>query len=192
MKFEAWRILILFLMLPPSIGMAADQAMGRLFFTPEQRSRMDVARQQERKIDLEEEQPDIAPPAASITLNGVITRSDGKTTLWINNRIQSGEKIGPDIALPGRGKNVGQISITTPDARRVVPLKVGQSIDMTSGQVDEAYRHTPLQPQPEKKAGPPNTPDNPGASPESPSRNLDAQDAPEPVDAQAQNLRPDR
>ena len=96
-----------------SLGMAAEQAMGRLFFTPEQRARMDVARQHERSVKIEAEQQENEPPAANITLNGVITRSDGKTTVWINNKEQSGEKSGSVVAVPGRGKAAGQISVIT-------------------------------------------------------------------------------
>lgn len=138
-------MLIGFFLVLPSTGMAG-QAMGRLFFTPEQRARMDVARQQERSIKFEVEQEESAPPPASLTLNGVITRSDGKTTLWINNKIQGDEEMGRDVAVPGRGKSAGQISVSTPDAKRAVQLKVGQSIDMSSGQVEEGYRRSPPTP----------------------------------------------
>lgn len=134
-----------FFLVLPSTGMA-EQAMGRLFFTPEQRARMDVARQQERSIKFEVEQEESAPPPASLTLNGVITRSDGKTTLWLNNRIQGGEKAEQDVIVPGQGKNAGQVSVTMPDAKRAVQLKVGQSIDMSSGQVEEGYRRPPPAP----------------------------------------------
>lgn len=137
-------------LLPPPV-MAGDQTMGRLFFTPEQRGRMDVAREQERSVNFDLEEEESAPPPANLTLNGVITRSDGKTTVWINNRIQAGEKTGLDIAVP-REKTAGQISVTTPDAKRPVQLKVGQSIDMSSGQVEEVYRRSP--PVPEKDMPP--------------------------------------
>lgn len=143
MKCVSTKILAVFLLLLPSLGMAAEQSMGRLFFTPGQRARMDVARQQERSIRIEPDQQENEPAAANITLNGVITRSDGKTTVWINNKEQSGEKAGSGVAVPRRGKPAGQVSVTTSDARRAVPLKVGQSIDMSSGQVEESYRRAP-------------------------------------------------
>lgn len=179
MKCDSARILAVFLVLLPSLAMAAEQTMGRLFFTPEQRTRMDVARQQERNIRFDVEQQDDAPPPANIILNGVITRSDGKTTLWVNNRIQSEASQGASV---GKG---GEVRIITPETGRSVPLKVGQSIDLNSGRVEEAYRRTPLQPQPDKKeTPPPSSPDKPSSAPaKSPSRNWDAQEAPEPADA---------
>lgn len=146
MKCATIKIIAVFLMLLPSLGMAAEQALGRLFFTPEQRARMDVARQQERSIKIDTDQQENAPLDVNITLNGVVTRSDGKSTVWINNREQSGDKAGSAIAVPGRGKPAGQVSVTTPDAKRSIPLKVGQSLDLNSGQVEEAYRRTPSVP----------------------------------------------
>lgn len=130
------------LCLLPALAMAAPP-LGRLFYTPEQRARMDVARQQERNVRIEDEEATpAAPPPANIILNGVITRSDGKTTVWINNRPQTPEQTGQGVGVQGKG---GQINVTLPDARRNVPLKVGQSLDVTSGKVEEVYRRAPPQ-----------------------------------------------
>lgn len=136
----------LFLLLPSS-G-TAEQAMGRLFLTPEQRSEMDAARRQVRNISFNLEREERAAPPAHLVLNGVVTRSDGKTTLWINDKIQGGEQMG--LAVPGRGKAMGMVSVTPPDARRPVLLKVGQSMDLGSGRVDEIYRRTPPVSMPKK------------------------------------------
>lgn len=174
MKRDTTKIIAAFLLFLPSLGMAAEQSLGRLFFTPEQRARMDVARQQERSIKIDTEQQENGPPVANITLNGVVTRSDGKSTVWINNREQNGDKAVSVIAVPARGKAAGQVSITTPDAKRSVQLKVGQSIDLSSGQVEEAYRHVPPAPSPGEKEAPPAA-STPGAvkSPVLPSRKDD-------------------
>lgn len=161
-----------------SVSSFADATLGRLFFTPEQRARMDAARQQERNVRFEEEESTLPP--ANITLNGVIIRSDGKTTVWINNRVQSDEKSGKSVTVQGRSGAGGQISVITPDAKRPVPLKVGQSIDMSSGQVEEVYRRTPPAPAPGKETPSAATP---GAekSPVPPSRKDDALDTPADV-----------
>lgn len=183
MSGERTRIMAICFALLPCQVMAAEQAIGRLFFTPEQRARMDVARQQERSIKIDTEQQDNEPPPANITLNGVITRSDGKTTVWINNREQSGQQIAPDIAVPKHGRPAAQVSVITPDTKRAIQLRVGQSLDMSSGQVEEGYRRTPPQPQPDKKETPPAS--TPGTPSKSLSRIGDTQeDAPEPANAQ--------
>jgi len=186
MKCDSTKILAVFLIMLPSLAMAAEQTMGRLFFTPEQRARMDLARQQERSIKIETDQQENEPPAASITLNGVITRSDGKSTVWINNKEQIGDKTGSGVAVPGRGKPAGQVSVITSDAKRAIPLKVGQSIDMSSGKVEDAYRRTPSQPDkkeasPSKATGADKVPD---VAAKSQPRNRAAQDTPDAADTQ--------
>ncbi len=140
--------------LAPSIGWA-DGALGRLFYTPEQRARMDVARQHERSIRIDEEES--TPQSTNVLLNGVITRSDGKSTIWINNRIQN--ESSPSATV---GKS-GEVRVVAPDTKRSVRLKVGQSIDMTSGEVEEGYRRPPPAPSvPGKETQPPSA--TPGAT----------------------------
>jgi len=186
MKPLAISVMACLLALMPSFGMA-EQALGRLFFTPDQRARMDVARQQERsvRIDVEEE---AAPPPANIMLNGVITRSDGKTTVWINNKAQSGAQAGQGIAVQGKSGAGGQVSVALPDARSNVQLKVGQSLDVTSGKVEEVYRRT--LPRLEKAETPPSLSGTTGAEKfpvppaRQPSRKWEMQDTPAAVDSQ--------
>lgn len=143
----------------------AEQPLGRLFFTPEQRARMDQARLQQRGVRIEETA--VAPPPANITLNGMITRGDGKTVVWINNKVQSVEQ-------PGHG-NAGQLDIPMPDTRHPVRLKVGQSLDMSSGKVDETYRRKP--PEKPRSQPSPTTPEPPRKPP-----GQDASPAPEEQD----------
>ncbi len=185
MKRRAINVCVGLLVLMPAFAMAG-QPLGRLFFTPEQRAKMDMARQQERSIRVEEE-VEASPPPANITLNGVITRSDGKTVVWINNRVQGDDASGKSIAVAGR-ENAGQISVTTPDAKRSIPLKVGQSLDMNSGQVEEVYRRTspPLPPKTDASALAPGTEKSPATLTKPPTRKDDTLDA--PADAQGEIL----
>lgn len=152
--------LMLAVLSPLSFPAGAEQALGRLFFTPEQRARMDMARQQERSIRIDmEQQEESSPPPSNIRLDGMLTRSDGKTTLWINNRVQS-----PDSrsAIVEKG---GKVRVVAPEAGLSVPLKVGQSIDMGSGQVEEVYRRAPPAAAPGKADQPATAPGAAGAHP---------------------------
>jgi hypothetical protein len=66
---------------------AADDALGTLFFTPEERARLDSERRGE-----EPSAPGAAgTPAAprQHTLTGFVQRSDGRTTVWIDGRAVS-------------------------------------------------------------------------------------------------------
>lgn len=149
MVFGAWMLI--------SMQCWADDSLGRLFYTPEQRARMDVARQHERNIKIDEEES--TPPPVNIHLNGVITRSDGRSTVWINNKVQSGDQATQGIVVGGKGGRSGEVGVAIPGVRGNVPLKVGQSIDVSSGQVEEVYRRPPPTPLPEKSQPLANVPD---------------------------------
>ena len=68
----------------------AEEPLGRLFFTPAQRAQLDVARKQRARTTLAteraEEATSAAPTPQTITYDGVVQRSDGKSTVWINSR----------------------------------------------------------------------------------------------------------
>ena len=90
-------------------GARADE-FGTLFFSPEERLRMD----QQRRGELEPLQPKAAAaaehgsPGAPVrppVLTGYVQRSDGRDTVWINGRA---------------------VATTAPQARALEPSKVGQ------------------------------------------------------------------
>ncbi|MEW5942833.1 MAG: hypothetical protein AB1710_03145 [Pseudomonadota bacterium] len=114
------------------------EPLGRLFFTPAQRATLDLARQQARSVRVVDED-DASPPAAGLTLNGVIVRSDGQATVWVNNRALDGKRLPQGAALDGVRAAEGGIGVKLPGGRPV-PLKVGQSLDLGSGRIEEGYR----------------------------------------------------
>ena len=66
----------------------AEPLTGRLFYTPAQRAMLVNARTHK----VTEIQKSYTPPeSAPISLDGVITRSDGVATHWVNGRAQSGQ-----------------------------------------------------------------------------------------------------
>ena len=126
----------------------ADAQLGRLFFTPDQRAALDQARQHNKNLDvINESAPD------NITLNGVIKRSDGQHTIWINNRAFSDKTASERITVT-REKESGRYTVKLPYSEKRVQLKVGQSMDAASGKVDEAYRNKPAL-NPDKLVEPP-------------------------------------
>lgn len=118
------RLLALLLLAALPMEGDAEEGLGRLFFTSEQRSRMDAGRWQQG--DSTAAQPEVVPRSGSITLNGMIWRSDGKAILWINDKPQ-GDDSGVH-ALAGR---------------RSVRLKVGQRLDVATGTVAEVWHREP-------------------------------------------------
>ncbi|HSS46973.1 MAG TPA: hypothetical protein VLL03_06125 [Burkholderiales bacterium] len=127
-------IAIPLLMLP--LASASAEPMGRLFFTPAQRETLDNARRQNIKIDVETE----APTLESISVNGVVKRSDGESIIWINNRPIKNQRAPGGIKITPRDTDRARVNVQFPQSGRNVDLKVGQSLDAVSGQVVESFQ----------------------------------------------------
>lgn len=114
---------------------AADDAIGRIFFTPAQRAQLDLARSQ--KIVATQVKDEPIPEF--VTYNGIVRRTDGKTTVWVNNRAMSGAELNAAQPLAGRIDRSGRILLQAPQGAGSLQLQVGQSAELLSGRVDEAY-----------------------------------------------------
>ena len=71
---------------------AQNEALGRLFMTPQQRSALD----RERLLGINQRQSEL-DTEASYTYNGEVRRSSGKNTRWINGEPQPGATGNPGI-----------------------------------------------------------------------------------------------
>jgi hypothetical protein len=108
----------------------AEQApLGRLFFTPERR----VALERQRLSNIQDRQ---TLQGATMTLDGVVQRSSGKSTVWINGRPQNEN----DAARTGVSATV---SAKTPGSAMLAPgeeapsqLKVGEAMNRATGERD--------------------------------------------------------
>jgi hypothetical protein len=123
-----------------SVPAPAQERLGRLFFTPAQRASLDVARSQRARAALSTEKPEqeAAPVPQTITYSGVLRRSDGKTTVWINNQPVNDEESAGAAAIVGRVRPDGSVTLQVPQSGRSVILKPGQSVELLSGAVEEA------------------------------------------------------
>lgn len=81
-----------------------EEHLGRLFFTQQQRERLD----EQRRLDATS--PVTNPAEAHFTVNGEIREKNGRGTLWINGEARPGEKPGKtrvpvgDTFFPDTGK----------------------------------------------------------------------------------------
>ena len=110
------------------------EPLGRLFFTPAQRNTLDAGKQLAK--------PRQAAPSGprAAMLNGVVTRSDGESTVWVNGH-----------SVSRSGSQNASASHSDPAAARVelqgaggrVKLKVGQRFDRSTGKVQESYESAP-------------------------------------------------
>ena len=131
-----WILLLVF----SGSAAAADAALGRLFYSPEQRAALDEARR--RNIRAEEQAAEAskrpkAPAPRSVEINGLMRRSDGESTVWVNGKPVDGEtddgmrvRLIPDQA---------GVTVRDPEKGRTVRLKVGQRADLLTGRVEENY-----------------------------------------------------
>ncbi|HUQ75339.1 MAG TPA: hypothetical protein VM183_11480 [Burkholderiales bacterium] len=106
------------------------QELGRLFFTPDQRSALD-ARRKARVPD----KPAAAVVAAPVTrVDGYVKRSSGPATVWINGEaLTESAPEAPRIdttRTPG-----GTVSITVGEGGSRASLKPGEALDRGSGEV---------------------------------------------------------
>lgn len=136
-------VLSLLLLLPPSYAAGADLP-GRLFFTPQQRAALDRTRGQPARP--------VAPGAqattASVTFNGFVKPSDGRPTVWLNDKALSGKDLPPGYAVaPDQ-----PAALKLPGQKGQVQLKPGQSLDPASGKIVERYQNTPQRVVPETSA----------------------------------------
>ena len=101
---------------------AGHGELGRLFFTPQQRQELDRRRQLNIKESPEAIQED------KLTVNGLVSRSSGRTTTWLN-RVPQNDTYHP--------LGSGAVPIRSGENEPQVPLKVGQSLDRTRGSVSD-------------------------------------------------------
>jgi hypothetical protein len=103
---------------------AFAQELGRLFFTPEQRSALD-ARRKARVPD----RPAAAAVVASPTmrLDGYVKRSGARSTVWVN-----GESV--DDSPPAGGSD-SKVGVSVGESRARIELKPGQTLDRGNGEV---------------------------------------------------------
>ncbi len=131
----------------------AEDNLGRLFFTPTQRAELDrervaAATNASRPAAVQAQPKAKAPPPKMMTLNGIVRRSDGETTVWMNGKPLH-ERFGDAEINAGSIAREG-VGINLPASGKQVRLKVGQTVDATSGKVAESYDHRTPAPSPKE------------------------------------------
>ena len=116
----------------------AAETFGRFFFTPAERAQLDLARVQNRTPQLKSAEPaETAPAPQVLTYSGIVRRSDGKSVLWLNNRPVDENEALSGLAVRGRVRSDGGVTVQVPQTGRSIDLKVGQSVELNSGTIAE-------------------------------------------------------
>jgi len=148
-KLSGLSILLLVSLAGLTSAQAAPDDFGRLFSSPGERKRLDILRQNQKLIVVTPQKNMPSVPAANelqepITLQGYVKRSDGSTTLWVNNKpvqensAQDNVEIGrlsqqKNSARPGSDS----LSVRVPATGKRLQLKAGQVYEPDTNRVRE-------------------------------------------------------
>ncbi|WP_338761212.1 hypothetical protein [Massilia sp. METH4] len=121
---------------PPAAAQYMEPGLGRLFTTPDERVNYERHRTSAPAAAAMPQQPEAtsvtpvlpAPPPAATRFTGMVRRSDGRATIWIDGepRETTLARLPPGSAIP----------LDTPAGRILV--KPGQRYDPTNGTIQDA------------------------------------------------------
>jgi hypothetical protein len=106
------------------------QELGRLFFTPEQRSALDARRKS--RVPDKPSAPTVVSPTTR--LDGYVQRSGGPNTVWVNG--ESLLETSPEAPRIGTTRrDDGRVSVPVGESGARVGLRPGETLDRGSGEV---------------------------------------------------------
>ncbi len=129
MKIAAFRFFILFLTCATPLAYA-EEPLGRLFFSPEKRAVLE--RQRQLNVQVQETQ---TLEGATMHLDGVIQRSGGKKTVWINGQPQNDNATPLGVAAKIAPGDPGRASLSA-EGESPVNLKVGETVNRATREKD--------------------------------------------------------
>ena len=101
----------LFIALHAGTASSGADELGRLFFTPEQRTQLEYHRQQKNGS---------AGSGHALTVNGIVQKNGGNRTVWINGV--------PQAAGKSNERMPESLPVALPGQAQPVKVKVGQKV----------------------------------------------------------------
>ena len=114
-------------MVVPGSQTYADEDLGRLFFTPERRQILD----RQRQLNIQERQE--VPEDPTLTINGVVTRSSGKRTVWINGMTQNEREAPTGLTVTPSWKEPGKVVVHAAESP-AGKANVGDTVNRNTGE----------------------------------------------------------
>lgn len=116
--------------------------MGRLFFTPAERARLDELRANAKSVEIVDtlglEAPAEVAPPSDVSVQGYVKRGDGKkSTVWINGQPVQENSSGAGVEVGKIQSGSNQIPLMLPGSGRSIQLKAGQIYDPVNDQVSD-------------------------------------------------------
>ena len=138
-KLNWWAIFSLIALLPGQ-SFAQQSNIDRLFFTPQERQRLDSLRLG-KGLEFQPTETQSQPGPKAITLNGTLQKRGGSLRAWLNNTALDAA----DFNIPANvGRQLtaeGGLPLQLPSGLTANP-KVGQQVNIRSGAVSESYLNT--------------------------------------------------
>lgn len=107
-------------------GAANAEALGRLFFTPDRRATLD----RQRMLNIQEAR---TLQGNTMSLDGVVYRSGGKATVWINNQAQAaGDSSRTGVSAIVSARTPGS-ALLAPGEEAPAQLRVGETVNRATG-----------------------------------------------------------
>ena len=114
----------------PCASAFAEEALGRLFFTPERRQTLD----RQRQFNIQEKQE--IPEDPTFTIDGVVMRSSGKKTVWVNGSVQEEREVKQGVTVTPNRNDPGKVIIQSEDGPTSA-ASVGDTLNRTTGEATE-------------------------------------------------------
>lgn len=142
---------------------AGAETLGRLFTTPAERAALERLRHPQAKLaeapkpvkrQVVELPPASPPPVPEVSVQGVVTRSDGQNVVWVNGEtvLQSGPA-GQGLRVETGRIRGDSVPIVLPGDKATIHLQPGQVYNPADSKVLDAYRANPSGADSVKRAG---------------------------------------
>lgn len=124
MNIRLYRVLLTIFLITPAPELCAAetaQALGRLFLTPNVRATLE----RQRQFNVQETR---SLEGGTMRLDGVVVRSSGKTTVWVNDRPQDEGARDTGVSAALSRQQPGQATLLT-GSEAAADLKVGVTLN---------------------------------------------------------------
>jgi len=115
-------VLALLLLAPPAQS-EPSEPLGRLFLTPERRAVLE----RQRQLNIQEKTQETVE-VDKLHLNGVVHRSGGKATVWVNGRPQRDGDGNTGVALRPSPQEPGRVAVSVGDENPTT-LRIGETLN---------------------------------------------------------------
>lgn len=130
------QIVLLLLGLVSFTQVALAEGLERLFTTAEERLELNITRIERQNVGTGGNETLPTGPPQHITFNGLISRSDGAVTVWVNG---SEELSRPGFSIKPEERKDIAVPIVLSKARQEILLKPGETLNALDGKVFENY-----------------------------------------------------